>query len=122
MFSPENMHTSNILQTRCAVLIYLETSVCVCVEQGQQSMKSEAMNLKASKEGYVWEFGGRKGNGKWSYYHLKIKETIKRSYHKTYEKTHMIPNSHGGKKIYNVKIFSKSASNYVTFMNKKKKA
>lgn len=29
--SPENIHTSNILQTRWAVLMYLETSVCVYI-------------------------------------------------------------------------------------------
>lgn len=34
-------------------------------------MKSEAMDLKESREGYIEGFGERKGNGKWCNYILK---------------------------------------------------
>lgn len=48
MFSPENIHANNIMQTKQAVLLNMQ----------QQLIYGEAMNLKKKKTG-TWRGGGQ---------------------------------------------------------------
>jgi hypothetical protein len=59
MVNPENIHTANTIQAICGYIYKTKL------------MKSEAMDLKESREGYIEGFGERKGNGKWCNYILK---------------------------------------------------
>lgn len=73
--SPENVHTSNIIQTEQVVFIIYTYYMCVyyiiltlhiiCITfVATTKLKKEAMNLKESKEGHIEGLKGEKGRRK----------------------------------------------------------
>jgi hypothetical protein len=74
---PENTHTSNI-QTEQVIFRNVCVCVCVCVCNNNYWGKTEAMNLKESKDRNMGQSRGRKGKGEMMclYYNLKIRRPM----------------------------------------------